>query len=565
MKKQKGGPIRLVCLSLMALGLVLASCPVEELEVNYTVTFNTNGGGGTVPAAQMVNGGRIILPSGNGLTRNGYTFGGWNINSSGTGTNYSAGSYYTVTGDVTLYAKWITAKTTNYTVTFNANGGSGTVPAVQTVNDGESITLPSGSGLSKTGYTFDGWNTSASGTGTNYSAGSSYTVTGDVTLYAKWIVAGTTNYTVTFNVNGGSGTTPSARTVTAGSSITLPGGSGLSRSGYTFGGWNANEDGMGTNYNAGSSYTVTGNTSLYAKWDVITQTVSPNRFEYYWVDQHGNMVTTSGGAISIANGATLVITAQGTGYVVQQWRLNGRDTGHSENTYNFSSTTAGNHTISLFVEKDGKLYNTNIIITVGTAFTVSFNINNGSGTVPSTQTVASGSSITLPSGNDLTRSGYTFGGWNTNTYGTGTNYSAGSSYTPTGNITLYAMWSSTGTGSGTEANPISLSNNAWTNGSITSTASGSAVWYSFSVTSGTTYYIWWNDSYEGNSTKTLDVKVSAYNTSGTSIFTSVDSAWSSYRSFTASSSGTVKIKVEPYSSGNTGTFAVAYRTSSTRP
>jgi len=66
----------------------------------------------------------------------------------------------------------------------------------------------------------------------------------------------------------------------------------------------------------------------------------------------------------------------------------------------------------------------------------------------------------------------------------------------------------------------------------------------------------------------LDVKVSAYlNGSSTAIsgLSDVDSAWSSYKSYTATSNGTVKLKVLPYNSGNTGTFAVVYSTSSTRP
>jgi fibronectin type 3 domain-containing protein len=118
---------------------------------------------------------------------------------------------------------------------------------------------------------------------------------------------------------------------------------------------------------------------------------------------------------------------------------------------------------------------------------------------------------------------------------------------------------------GTEGNPFPLTVNTWANDSIASTASGSALWYSFSVTSGTTYYIWWNDSDAGNNTKTLDVKVSAYYSNGTSIFTGIDSGWTSARSFTAGSGGTVKIKVEPFSSGSTGTFAVAYSAGNTRP
>jgi uncharacterized repeat protein (TIGR02543 family) len=75
----------------------------------------------------------------------------------------------------------------SYTVSFNANSGSGTAPASITAKSGESITLPNSGDLSRTNYSFGGWNTSASGTGTNYSAGSSFTVpTLNITLYAKW-------------------------------------------------------------------------------------------------------------------------------------------------------------------------------------------------------------------------------------------------------------------------------------------------------------------------------------------------------------------------------------------
>ena len=151
----------------------------------------------------------------------------------------------------------------HYTVTFSANGGSGTVPADQTVSPGSSITLPSGNGLTRSGYTFGGWNTNTSGTGTNYSAGSSYTPPGNITLYAKW------NYVVTFSANDGSGTVPATQTVAAGSSITLPSRGNLSRAGYAFGGWNTNSSGTGTSYNAGATYTLAGNITLYAKWDTF--------------------------------------------------------------------------------------------------------------------------------------------------------------------------------------------------------------------------------------------------------------------------------------------------------
>ena len=75
---------------------------------------------------------------------------------------------------------------TTFTVTFDINGGIGTPPVVQTTDEGSTITLPADTGFSKPAYTFDGWNTNAAGTGTNYNANTSYTVTEDITLYAKW-------------------------------------------------------------------------------------------------------------------------------------------------------------------------------------------------------------------------------------------------------------------------------------------------------------------------------------------------------------------------------------------
>jgi len=91
-----------------------------------------------------------------------------------------------------------------------------------------------------------------------------------------------------------------------------------------------------------------------------------DKIEYYWLDEHDNLVTTSNGITAIEVGNTLTITVQNmeTGYVVKQWHINGTNINHSGNTYNFISMVTGKQTIGLFVEKNGKLYSTNIIITV---------------------------------------------------------------------------------------------------------------------------------------------------------------------------------------------------------
>jgi len=167
----------------------------------FTVTFNGNAATmGTVPPSQtVIAGSSLLLPGGSGLTRTGFTFGGWNTNSSGTGNNYSAFSSFVPSTNITLYAKWEAMPT--YTITFDTNGAtSGTAPAKQTVTTGYIITLPSNSGFSRTGFNFTGWNTNSTGTGTNYNIGSSYTVMKDVTLYANWMwipaVSGSYRYVI---------------------------------------------------------------------------------------------------------------------------------------------------------------------------------------------------------------------------------------------------------------------------------------------------------------------------------------------------------------------------------
>ena len=111
------------------------------------------------------------------------------------------------------------------------------------------------------------------------------------------------------------------------------------------------------NYNAGAASTAL---------EVTTpQSVAAGTFEYYWIDQHGDLVTTHNNEVTVNKNQTLTITAQGGSYDSIQWYLNGKLlAGESTATYEFTGTKVGKNTIGLFVEKDGKYYNTNIVITV---------------------------------------------------------------------------------------------------------------------------------------------------------------------------------------------------------
>lgn len=138
---------------------------------------------------------------------------------------------------------------------------------------------------------------------------------------------------------------------------------------------------------------------------------------------------------------------------------------------------------------------------------------------------------------------------------------------------------------GTEANPISLTLGVWANGSIPSSTSGRAIWYSFDVTGEETYYIWWNDKGEGDRTKTLDVKVDIYYGGGMPIYLEVDSSWNKVTdddhpdndrpiSFKADSKETtVKLKVSPFfmyedetnTNKDKGNFAIVYSSKTANP
>jgi uncharacterized repeat protein (TIGR02543 family) len=159
-------------------------------EPAWTVTFDGNGG--TLGAAKQMppevfwNKEPTRLDQ-NQFSRSGYQFTGWNTKSDGTGTAYSQRQVMTPPADITLYAQW--SCTNCYTVSFDANGGTGTQPTPLTSAAGSSVTAPAGSGYTRTGQQFADWNTAANGTGTSYAAGASFIPTSSMTLYARWVAA----------------------------------------------------------------------------------------------------------------------------------------------------------------------------------------------------------------------------------------------------------------------------------------------------------------------------------------------------------------------------------------
>jgi uncharacterized repeat protein (TIGR02543 family) len=137
----------------------------------YTVTFNSNGGN-EIPGQTVYEGRKINKPT--DPYKSGYKFGGWYKEEAL--THPWDFDIDTVTDDITLYAKWLAV----YTVTFNANGGN--TPASQNVEEGGYAARPGDP--EKAGFGFDNWYSDSELT-TVYNFNTP--VTGDITLYAKWV------------------------------------------------------------------------------------------------------------------------------------------------------------------------------------------------------------------------------------------------------------------------------------------------------------------------------------------------------------------------------------------
>lgn len=169
-----------------------------------------------------------------------------------------------------------------YTVTYNANGGTG-APSAQEKEEDVNLVL-SNTVPTRDGCTFKGWNTAADGSGVSYAPGATYTGNAALTLYAQWY------YPVTYNANGGTGA-PSAQEKKVDIDIVLSS-TVPTRDDYRFTGWNTATDGSGASYAAGATYTTNAALNLYAQWvpiynvslkvgteDAANWTISPNPAE----------------------------------------------------------------------------------------------------------------------------------------------------------------------------------------------------------------------------------------------------------------------------------------------
>jgi uncharacterized repeat protein (TIGR02543 family) len=236
-------------------GLELGTFTIERTEKGkyFNVFFVTNADDEIDPQ-EVAKGGTVQRPA--DPQKEGYIFGGWYYNEEFTMLwNFPSD---VVLKHLILYARWIDLAVPVYTVTFCSNGGSSVDP--QKVKAGDKVIRPADP--TKADAKFGGWYADSAFTGLWDFP--SDTAGGSIFLYAKWISAAITTYTVTFNTNGGSGV--DRQIVEKGDTVMQP--ANPVKEGYIFGGW-YEDPSFVSRWRFGSKLVVH-DVTLYAKWREVS-------------------------------------------------------------------------------------------------------------------------------------------------------------------------------------------------------------------------------------------------------------------------------------------------------
>ena len=389
---------------------------------HYTVTYNENG---TIKTETKDYGTQITLPT-TATDKPGYTFSGWNTVETPTtenpGTSYQPGASYTVTGNQTLYAQYTANK---YTVVFNKNAddATGTMNNQEFTYDvAQKLTA---NGFTRTGWSFNGWNTMADGTGTTYNNEqevSNLATSGEFPLYAQWTKA-------EYKVEKG--------TVENGS-ITL--------------------DKEMANYKDTITVTVTPN----AGYSIGTVTYTPENGTALTIDPVDGVYSFEMPAANVtvnatftANDYTVTVTTPTNGTV----KASKTEQVHVGETITLTVSPATGYKLKslTYTDADGKAQN--VTVSDGTysftmpaanttvtaefesiAYTIKFDKNDDKATGTMNNIDAVYGETYTPT-NAFTKTGYTFAGWTTTADGTNPQTTVSNLTTTDGDtVTLFAQW-----------------------------------------------------------------------------------------------------------------------------
>lgn len=362
----------------------------------FTVSFNANGGSGSMPAQTAST--STALTS-NQYSRTGYTFAGWNTQANGQGTNYANGASYPFTSSAVLYAQWSPIQ---YQATFDLQGGAPAIPG-ENYNYGGSLLLPPAP--YRAGYNFQGWFLSNSG-GTALAPQSLYTPplsTGNFTLYAQWVAATDPIVTPTAIVR------PVGQSNLSNVFVRSFQGSGSATSmTLTLEGMNvATEVATPVGINVGAAGTTCGTSGI-----TVYQQATSVLVNCTVVNSGNNAILTLSGGTVASHQFEFVLAAQ---------------------SFTFTAVPVNGYRIVTDFVSGGPSYVANLTNTWQMA---TFNSNDGQ----QLQTFEIANQPSALSANTFTLPGYSFTGWNTQPNGQGTAYGAAAVYGFTQNLNVYAQW-----------------------------------------------------------------------------------------------------------------------------
>ena len=462
----------------------------------FSITYDANGGDpDSVPVDEerYIADGNIKLKSGEPYRR-GYRFTGWNSDPDGGGVEYDAGdpdkdTIENITGNVTIYAQW--EELPPFIVTYDADGGiNAPEDPMSPYFEGETVTVLDKGAMTKPGFRFTGWKSIDDNGETDYAPGDKIPVPeggGSITLIAQWEPV----YTVKYDRNGGSGTTPTDTTqYEEGSDVTVKAPGNISRTGYVFTGWNTVQnptaENPGITYESGDVFgvpddveeylAVDNSITLYAQWE-----------PFYTVTYNKNWTGSSGSGSAPADsskykaGNSVTVLGQGTmnrsGYTFLGWS---KDSGAIEPEYTAGGSfdmPASNVTLYAVWQSN-------------TRFRLYYNVNEafgGTGTPPADAVIYSAgqqATVKSDSAGSMSNGSKIFVGWNTKADGSGKWYYSSDKITmPAENVTLYAQWADAGDihkvtyhGNGNSGGTAPADNNKYVKGAeVTTKTSGNLV------------------------------------------------------------------------------------------
>ena len=386
----------------------------------FNITYNLMGG-------TVASGNKTSYKSGssfslNNPTKTGYTFKGWTGSSYSeyTGSNYTAKEFVKIstsdTGNKTYTANW---EANSYTISFNANGGVGTMDNEYFTYDAVPQQLLNNT-FARTGYSFKNWNTKSDGTGTSYNNSAKIknltSINGTtITLYAQWI---SNSYTIKYDKNSADGTETMTNTTCTYDNNCQLNENKFTKTGYSFKSWNTKSDGTGTSYNNSAevkNLTSTNGTTitLYAQWTPNSYIINYDNNDADGTETMTNTTCTYDKTCPLNENKFTK-----TGYSFKNWNTKSDGTGTS---YNNSAevknlTSTNGTTITLYaqwapnnyikLDESLKVNKNNIITNVpaGNKIDYVYNRINTSGTI----SIFDRNNILVTDRNNIVKTGYKF-------------------------------------------------------------------------------------------------------------------------------------------------------------